>query len=60
MYQYSDIYSQVTLRQHVSAVNGHLQANREHFNLNKVSTQFDPISFTVKDKITYDEILMYD
>jgi len=24
-------HSQVTLRQHVSTVNGHLQANREHF-----------------------------
>jgi len=31
VYIYISTHSQVTLRQHVSTVNGHLQANREHF-----------------------------
>ena len=59
--QWYNIYTQVTLRQHVSTVDGHLQASREHFlRYNKVSTQWDPISFKAKVKITYDGILIYD
>ena len=27
---------------------------------NKMSTKWDPISFTVKVKITYDEVLIYN
>ena len=55
------IYTQVTSWQHVSTVNGHLQANREHFlRYNKVNTKWDAISSTVKVKITYDEILIYN
>ena len=32
---------------------------RTFLRYNKVTTQWDPISFTVKVKITYDEILNY-
>jgi len=54
------MYNQVTLWQHVSTVNGHLQANREHFKLHQSSTQWDPISFTVGVKMVYGEIPNYD
>ena len=38
VYQYNDIYTQVALRLHVSTINGHLQANEEHFlRYNKVA-----------------------
>ena len=33
---------------------------RTFLRYNKMSTQWDPISFTVKVKITYDELLIYN
>jgi len=50
----------VKLWLHVSIVNGHHQANKEHFKVQKVSTQWDPISFTVEYKIIYKEITIYN
>ena len=44
----------VTLWLHVSTVNGHHQANKEHFvKVQTGSTQWDPISFKVEYKIIY-------
>ena len=37
---------------------GHHQTNKEHIlRYKKVNTQWDPISFTVKVKLAYDELL---
>jgi len=52
------IYSQITLWQYFSTVNGHNPANKEQFlRYNKVSTQWHPISFAVIVKLAYDELL---
>ena len=46
---------------HVSTVNGHHQANKEHFVKVQIGiTQLDPISFTVEYKIIYIEIPIYN
>ena len=49
----------VTLWLHVSTLNGHHQANKEHFKVQKVIIQWDPIWFTVEYKIMYKEKLIY-
>ena len=42
----------------VSTVNDHHQANKEHLlKVQKFSTQWDPISFTVEYKVMYEEFL---
>jgi len=51
----------VTLWLHVSTVNGHHQANKEHFvKVQTGSTQWDPISFTLEYKIMYKQIPIYN
>ena len=50
----------VTMWLHVSTVNGHHQANKEHFVKVQIGiTQWDPISFTVEYKIIHQEIPIY-
>ena len=46
------IYHQVTLRLHVSTVNGHLQANKEHIKVQQSSTQWDAISYNTYNQVT--------
>jgi len=58
-HQYSDIMYAIdyTLVQH-STVNCHHQANKEYLlKIQKGSTQWDPILFTVEYKIMYKELL---
>ena len=53
------MYTQVTLWQHVSTVRRSSSGQYIIFlRYNKVSTQWNPISFTVKVKTAYDEIYL--
>ena len=55
--QWYYIYTRITLWQHVSTVRRSSSGQYGTFlRYSKVSTQWDPISFTVKAKIIYDEI----